>query len=136
MSDIDPKDEIEALYRRFLTAWNGRDFAGVAVYFSEPAFYALPAADIPLPDRATFADLLEKLFAGLEADDFSHTEVGSISARACGEQIVIVDARNVARLRKNGSAIEVVDGHYVAQRFEDGWRFITAVTCTQGWQDR
>jgi uncharacterized protein (TIGR02246 family) len=136
MANVELEDEIEALYRRFLTAWNGRDFAGVAACFSEPAFYVLPTADVPLADRATFAALLEKVFAGLEADGFSHTEVGSITARACGEQMAIVDAKNVARLRKDGSAIEVIDGHYVARKFADGWRFTAAVTCAQGWQDR
>ncbi len=57
-------DEIEALYRRYRTAWKGRDFAGVAACFAEPAFHVLPAAEVPLPDRATFAALLEKVFAG------------------------------------------------------------------------
>ena len=127
--------EIEALYNRFLTAWNGRDFAGVANCFSEPAFYVLPAADVPLPDRATFAALLEKVFAGLEADGFSHTEVGSITARPCGADMAVVDAKDVARLRKDGSAIEVIDGHYVARKFDDGWRFTAAVTCAPGWRD-
>lgn len=131
----DPTDEIEALYHRFLSAWNARNFKGVATCFSEPAFYALRGMDIPISDRAGFVALLEKVFAGLEADEFCHTEVGEISARACGDQLAIVDARAVARLRKDGSAIEVIDGHYVARKFDDGWRFTIAVTCTRGWQE-
>ena len=130
----DPKDEIDALYSSFLSAWNGRDFKGVANCFSEPAFYALPGMDIPISDRAGFIAILEKVFAGLEADGFSHTEVGEISAQACGEQMAIVDAKAVARLRKDGSSIEVIDGHYVARKFDDGWRFTVAVTCTSDWQ--
>lgn len=134
-TDTELQGELETLYRQFLTAWNGRDFSGVANCFSEPAFYALPTGDLALPDRATFAALLEKVFAGLEADGFSHTEVGSVTARACGEQMAIVDAKDVARLRKDGSAIERIDGHYVARKFDDGWRFTAAVTCARGWQD-
>lgn len=129
-----PKAEIEALFHRYLIAWNGRDFEGVAHCYSEPAFFALPGMDIPISDRAGFVALLEKVFAGLEADGFSHTEVGEISAQSCGEQMAIVDVKDVARLRKDGSSIEVIDGHYVARKFEDGWRFTVAVTCTPNWQ--
>ena len=69
MSNLtDPTDEIVALYRSFLSAWNGWDFKGVANCFAEPAFYALPEIDIPVPDRSSFVALLEKVFAGLEAD--------------------------------------------------------------------
>lgn len=135
MSDLsDPQDEIVALYTRFLAAWNGRDFEGVANCFAEPAFYVLPGMDVPLPDRAGFAALLKKVFAGLEADGFSHTEVGEISARACSENMAVIDAKDVARLRKDRSAIEVIDGHYVARKFDDGWRFTVAVTCTRDWK--
>lgn len=131
---LDPTDQIQALYSDFLSAWNGRDFHGVANCFSEPAFYALPGMDISISDRVSFVALLEKVFAGLEADGFSHTEVGKISAQACGEYMAVVDAKAVARLRKDGTSIEVIDGHYVARKFDDGWRFTVAVTCTSGWQ--
>jgi uncharacterized protein (TIGR02246 family) len=130
-----PTEQIETLYQRYLNAWNSRDFKGVAACFSEPAFYALPGMDVSIPDRASFVALLEKVFAGLEADGFSHTEVGEISAQACSEQMAIVDAKAVARLRKDGSYIEVIDAHYVARQFDDGWRFTVAVTCNQGWQN-
>ena len=132
----DPTDAIQALYGQFLSAWNSRDFKGVANCFSEPAFYALPGIDIPISDRASFVALLEKVFAGLEADGFSHTEVSEISAQACGEQMAVVDAKSVACLRKDGSSIEVIDGHYVARKSNDGWRFTVAVTCTSGWQGK
>ncbi|MCB1491274.1 MAG: hypothetical protein KDJ77_05660 [Rhodobiaceae bacterium] len=133
-SFTDPTDEIVVLYGSFLSAWNSRDFEGVANCFAEPAFYALPGTDIPVPDRSSFVALLEKVFAGLEADGFSHTEIGEVSARACGETMAIVDAKEVARVRKDGSLIEVIDGHYVVRKFDDGWRFTMAVTCTRGWQ--
>lgn len=131
---IDPKEEVETLYRRFLSAWNSRDFEGVARCFSEPAFYVLPGVDVPVPNRASFVDLLEKVFANLEADGFSHTEVGKISAQACGEHLAIVDAKAVARLRHDGSSIEVIDGHYIARKFDDAWRFTVAVSCVRGWE--
>ena len=48
--------------------------------------------------------------------------------------MAIVDAKEVARVRKDGSLIEVIDGHYVVRKFDDGWRFTMAVSCTRGWQ--
>lgn len=129
----DPTEEIEALFRRYLKAWNKRDFETVANCFSEPAYYALPHADIPVPNRTDFVTLLEKVFAALEADGFSHTEIREISARACGEHMALVDAKAIARLRHDGSAIEVIDGHYVARKSDDEWRFTVAVTCDQDW---
>lgn len=129
------QSEIETLYQKFLTRWNARDFAGVAECFSEPAMYVLPAATIPVPDRAAMVALLESLFARLEADGFSHTVIGEVSARSCSGTLAVVDAKDVARLRHDGSAIEVIDGHYIAAKSPDGWRFSVAMACDRGWQD-
>ncbi len=132
----DPTKEIEELYRRYLSAWNGRDFQGVADCFSEPAFYALPGIDVTISDRSAFVALLEKVFAGLEADGFSHTEIGEISAQACSEQMAIVDVKSITRLRQDGSSIEVIDAHYVARYADGRWRFTAAVTCAPGWREQ
>ena len=127
-----PQKEIETLYERYLTAWNGRDFLGVAECFTEPAFFVTPNMDISLPDHSTLVAMLQKMFAGLEADGFSHTE---ISARTCSERMTIVDVKSISRLRKDGSLIEVIDGHYVARQTDDGWKFTTAVVCAPGWEE-
>jgi hypothetical protein len=78
--------------------------------------------------------LLEKVFAGLEADGFDHTEIGLVRATPCNETLAIVDASDVARLRTDGSAIEVIDGHYVASRDSGNWLFSVAVSCARGWR--
>ena len=129
-----PQKEIEALFERYLTAWNGRDFRAIAECFSEPAFFITPDMDISVPDHSTLVAMLQKMFAGFEADGFSHTEVGEISARPCAERVTIVDVKSISRLRKDGSLIEVIDGHYVARRTDDGWKFATVVVCVPGWE--
>lgn len=130
----DLKSEVDELYARYLEAWNARDFERVASHFSEPAMFVLPAAAVSLPNRAALVALLEKVFAGLEANGFSHSTIGAVTARACGEGLAIADARDVRRLRADGTAIEVIDGHYVLRREQKGWLFTLAVSCALGWQ--
>jgi hypothetical protein len=48
--------------------------------------------------------------------------------------MAIADARNVRRLRRDGSAIEVIDGHYVLRKEGGVWRFTVTVLCAPGWQ--
>ena len=38
------------------------------------------------------------------------------------------------RLRKDGSLLEVIDGHYVARAEQGAWLFNTAVACAPGWR--
>ncbi len=127
--------EIEALFERYLTAWNRRDFRGVSECFSEPAFFVTPGMNIALPERSALISMLQNMFAGFEADGFSHTELGEIVARSCAEGMAIVDVKSISRIRTDGSLMEVIDGHYIARRTDDGWKFATAVVCLPGWQD-
>ena len=130
-----PQKEMEDLFDRYLTAWNRRDFPGIVECFSEPSFFMTPDMDISIPNRSSLVVMLQKMFAGLEADGFSHTEVGEISAQRCADSMAIVDVKSISRLRKDGSLIEVIDGHYVARRTDDGWQFSTAIVCVPDWQD-
>lgn len=125
--------EIETFYDRYITAWNARDFAAVASCYSEPALFMLPAASVSLPDRAATISMLETLFARLTADGFSHSTVGNFTVRPCGEGMAIADARDVKRLRGDGSAIETIDAHYVLRKDGGDWRFTVTVTCEPGW---
>lgn len=135
MTDDTMTGPARALYQRYLAAWNGRDFAGVAACFTEPAFYVLPGASVALPDRDSFVSLLKKVFAGPEAQGFDRTEVGKITAAPCGADMAVVDARDVARLCRDGTVIETIDGHYVICKQDGDWRFTLAVTCAPGWRD-
>lgn len=126
--------DIEHLFDRYLTAWNARDFYTVAACYAYPCLFILPQASLSVGDKAEMLALLEGLFAGLEADGFCHTEIGKISVRACGDTLALVDVTDIRRLRKDGSILEVIDGHYVARFEKDAWFFNTAVVCTPGWQ--
>ena len=87
-----------------------------------------------LPDRAALVGLLKMIFEGLDANDFSHTTIGSVVARACGEGLAVVDALDVRRLRNDGSLLEAIDGHYTMRHVDGEWQFATALACRQGWR--
>lgn len=126
--------DVKELFERYLSAWNARDFPAVAACYAEPSLFILPDATVPVGDRGALVTLLENIFAGLDAAGFSHTEIGAITARACGENLAVVDATDVRRLRKDGSVLEVIDGHYIARRVEGVWYFTVATACAPGWK--
>lgn len=130
----DLSDEINDLFQRYLTAWNQRDFAAVAQCFAAPSLFILPHTSVAVPDKSALISLLESIFAGLDAEGFSHTEIGDVRAQACGENLAVIDATDVRRLRKDGSVLEVIDGHYIARQIEGVWFFTVATACTPGWK--
>ncbi len=123
------------LFATYLKAWNQKDLSAITACFDYPSVFVLPDATVSLPDADALSALLEKIFAGLEADGFGHSTVGSVVARRCNREMAILDARNVARLRKDGSVIEVIDAHYVIKRSGGAARFAVAVVCERGWQE-
>ena len=60
--------EIEELIKVYLTAWNARDFEGMAALFTEPATYVIPGGTLHIPDHQTLIEKLKQQFAGLERD--------------------------------------------------------------------
>jgi len=127
------QSEVRAFYERYIAAWNAQDFPAVAACYAEPAMFLLPGTTVSLPDRTAMIAMLETLFARLTGEGFSHSEFDSLTVRPCGEGIAIADARNVRRLRGDGTAIEVIDAHYVLRKEGGDWRFATTVTCEPGW---
>jgi len=132
MADLD--QETLKLFDRYLTAWNARDFPGIADCFSEPAMFVLPGATVCLPDRAALVVMLGKLFDTLESQDFSHTTLGRISPRPSGEDMAIVDVRSVKRHRQDGSLLEEIDAHYIMKHEDGRWFLTVAVSCAPGWR--
>lgn len=130
------QSEIEILIATYLTAWNARDFEGMAALFSEPATYVVPGGSLSIPDRSALISKLKDQFAALEADGFDHTEIGSISARQCNDTTAIVDLKGVARLRSDGSALEVIDAVYVCVLQNGAWHLSIAIGCWPDWRDR
>ena len=133
MTDI--QAAAEGLFERYLSAWNARDFAAIADCFTEPSVFVLPENAMSMPNRAAATALLENIFAGLEAEDFSHSTIGAVNAKACGDGLAILDVSDIRRLRKDGSAIETIDGHYIMQRQGGDWFFAVVIPCAPGWRD-
>ena len=132
MADLE--QETRKLFDRYLTAWNARDFPGVADCFTEPAMFVLPGTTISLPDHESLVGMLGKLFETLESQGFSHTTLGRISPLPCGEDMAIVDVRSVKRHRGDGTLLEEIDAHYVMKRESDRWLLTVAVSCAPGWR--
>ncbi len=127
--------EIQKLIDAYLEAWNARDFDGMAALFTEPATYVVPHGTLHIPDRPALIDKLKQQFADLESDGFDHTEIEAVEARQCNETTAMVDLKNVARLRADGSAIGTIDAVYVCIRQDGRWRLSIAMACSPGWKD-
>ncbi len=126
--------EIEELIKVYLTAWNARDFEGMAALFTEPATYVIPGGTLHIPDHQTLIEKLKQQFAGLERDGFDHTEIEEIEARQCNETTAVADLKKVARLRADGSAIDVLDAVYICIKQEGRWRLSIAMACWPNWK--
>ncbi|MCT8972845.1 YybH family protein [Microbaculum marinisediminis] len=126
--------EIQAFYDRYIAAWNARDFGAMADFHTEPALFMHSEKSFNLPDRAAKIAMLEDLFARLIDEGFSHSVYDTLTVRPSGEGMAIADARNIRRLRSDGSSIEVVDAHYVLRKEGGSWRFIVTVICSPGWR--
>lgn len=126
--------ELRAFYEGYIEAWNARAFDHVADCYAQPSVFVQPTGHVAMPDRAAILGLLHKVFDGLEAAGFSHSEVGAVDARPCGENMAMIDATDVRRLRKDGGLIETIDPHYVLTRSDDAWRIVTTVSCATGWR--
>ena len=132
MADLE--QETQKLFDRYLKAWNARNFAGVADCFTEPAMFVLPGMTVSLPNHAELVGMLRKLFETLESQGFSHTTLGRISPRPCGQNMAILDVRSVKRHRDDGSLLEEIDAHYVMKREGGRWLLTVAVSCAPGWR--
>ncbi|TRD17342.1 YybH family protein [Palleronia caenipelagi] len=131
----DLETEVAEFYATYLQRWNGRDFAGVADCYTEPAFFVQPDGDAVLSNRQVFTAFLESLFAKLEADGYSHSEIGEMTVTRCNDNLAILDVRDVRRLQKDGTPVDVMDAHYVLRRIDGQWKFATVVACAPGWRD-
>ena len=127
--------EIQQLVKIYLAAWNARDFEGMAAMFTEPATYVVPGGTAHVPDHPALIAMLKQQFAALESDGFDHTEIASVEARQCNETAAMVDLKNVARLRADGSAIDVIDAVYICVKQEGHWKLSIAMACRTNWKD-
>lgn len=128
------QEEIAAFYAGYLKAWNARDYAVLTDCFALPATFVSPAGTVCATDRTKLLLQLEATFDRLEADGFSHSELGALESRRCGEGMAVAEACGVRRLRTDGSLQESIDAHYILRREPGGWRFVVSMACTPGWR--
>ncbi len=128
--------DIEAVFAKYLDAWNARDLEAMAAHFSEPTVHFLNDGPHPIPDRGALIKSFETVFARLEAEGFSHTEIGSIEARQCNDTLAIVDLKNIARLRHDGAAIDLLDAVYVCTLKDGARQLSTAIACWPEWREK
>ena len=128
------QSDIEALFDRYLAAWNARDFQAMAACFSEPTVYFFPDGPRPIADREALIASMKTVFDRLEAEDFSHTEIASVTATQCNDTLAIVDLKDVIRLRRDGTAIDHLDALYVCTLIDGHWQLSAAVGCWPDWR--
>lgn len=129
------KTQVHDLITTYLTAWNARDYEGMAALFTEPAVYILPDGPKNIPDRAALVESLKQQFAVLEGQGFDHTEIDRIEVRECTGTTAMADMKYVARLRSDGSVLEVIDAVYICILQEGQWKLSIAMACRPGWND-
>ena len=62
--------------------------------------------------------------------------IDGIEARQCNDTLAIVYLTHVARLRRDGSAIDVLDAVYVCTLKDGQWKLSTAIGCWPDWRER
>lgn len=129
------ENEIQALFDTYLRAWNARDFEGMAGLFTEPAVHVIPGGVTSFPDRAAVAANLKKRSAEMESNGFDHAKIEAVEVRQCDDATAMVDLRNIARLRADGSALDVLDAIYVCIKQDGNWRLSIAIRCWLNWKD-
>ncbi len=130
-----PETEVNALIKTYLSAWNARDYEGMAALFTEPAVYVLADGPKTLATRADLVQSLMQQFAVLESNGFDHTEIESITVRACTDTTAMADMKTVARIKTDGSVLEVIDAVYICLRQDGQWKLSIAMACRPGWND-
>lgn len=128
------ESEVQTLFDIYLRAWNTRDFEGMAGLFTEPAVHVVPGGVESFSDRAAFAANLKERFAELERNGFDHAEIAAVEVRQCNDSTAMVDLRNIARLRADGSALEVLDAVYLCIKQDGRWRLSIAIGCWPNWR--
>ena len=129
------KAKVHDLITTYLAAWNARDYAGMAALFTEPAVYVLPDGPKHIQNRDALVESPKQQFAVLEANGFDHTQIDRIDVRECTDTTGMADMKNVARLRADGSVLEIIDAVYICILQEGAWKLSIAMACRPGWDE-
>lgn len=108
------RNDVEAFMRDYTRVWNTHDSAQIA-----QRFYRLG------PDIRDQTVSLERQFASLRAQGYSHSAIHEIKGCLTGEDTAWAGMR-YSRLREDGAPLppEMRASQYDLRRFADGWRIV------------
>ena len=129
------ESEVKELIATYIERWNARDYEGMASMFTEPVTYVVPGGTNSVPDRAALIEKLKAQFADMESKGFDHTVLDAVETRQCNDTTVIADLKGVARLKADGSPLEIIDAVYICVKKDDGWRMCIAMMCWPNWKE-
>lgn len=126
---MDLTQTLNAHYRAYLAAWNGREFERLAGFFDEPCMVAAAAGAVSFASHAAYEAHQRRAFAEVEARGYSHTIVEELAVTPLGPGLALMDAPDVRRMHRDGSIMERRRAHYVLRETPGGWRFTVVASC-------
>lgn len=128
-SDPDASEQIEALFQRYINAWNTGDFACIANEVYHPPVYVYEAgATSELPTADAIVALLSGLRAELDQAGFTHSELVEVSHCDLGDGLAFASF-HYRRFNSQDpdSGKEVLSSAYILRRYPEGWRLAAHV---------
>ena len=123
---MDAVAELTAFYKSYIDTFNRRDLPAV------PRFFAYPWVTVDgtgtvhtIANEATQLAMWKEIITGLEAKEWSHSEIEHLDVHLTGADTGLL-ATDFVRWRKGGTPIERRRGFYVVRRFDDGWKIVSA----------
>lgn len=125
----DDARQIEALFQRYIEAWNAKDFACIANEVYRPPVYVFETETTStLPTPAAIVTLLSGLRAELDKAGFTHSELAHVSHCDLGGGLMFASFHyRRFNARDPAAGKEVLSSAYIARRHPDGWRLVAHV---------
>lgn len=131
--DQDDSRQIEALFRRYIEAWNARDFNCIAheVYRTPvPVFDTGATSTLETPEA--IVNLLSGLRSELDGAGFTHSELVDVSQCNLGGGLAFASFHyRRFNSRDPDAGKEVLSSAYILRRYADGWRCVAHVVQPQ-----
>jgi hypothetical protein len=133
MAQVDAiRGDVDLFYRSYIETFNRGDAAGMLPYLAIPFVMVTGATATSFDDEKASVALYERIYAGMRADDWSHSSVDMLEISPAGANgaILIVTA---ARHRKDGSVMTRGKACYSLLREPDGrWKAAAIIADFRG----
>ena len=121
---------VEALFARYIDAWNARDYACIANdVYRTPGYVFDAAATSILATPDEIVGLLAGLRADLDAAGFSHSLLDHVSTCDLGDGLMFATFhyRRIFRTEAGGEKDDLLASAYIVRRYPDGWHMVAHV---------